>query len=46
MFSDFVEKHYGKRLVSTVEGNIMHIFTTRDIGNELALLEVTFKDTI
>ena len=45
MFSDFVEKHYGKRLVSTVEGNIMHIFTTRDIGNELTLLEVTFKGT-
>jgi hypothetical protein len=23
----------------------VHIFTTRDIGNELTLLEVTFKDT-
>ena len=44
MFSDFVEKH-GKHLISTVEVNSMHIFTTRDIGNELTLLEVAFKDT-
>jgi hypothetical protein len=31
--------------LSTVDGNIIYIFTTRDIGNELALLEVTFKGT-
>ena len=45
MFSDFVKKYDGKCLVSTVEGNSIDIFTTRDIGNELALLEVTFKGT-
>jgi hypothetical protein len=45
MFSDFVKKYDGKCLVSTVDGNIIYIFTTRDIGNELALLEVTFKGT-
>jgi hypothetical protein len=46
MFSDVVKKHYGKRLVSIVEGNSRHIFTTRDIGNELTLLEVAFKTDI
>ena len=45
MFSDFVKKYDGKHLVSTVERNSIHIFTTRDIGNELALLEVTFNGT-
>jgi hypothetical protein len=45
MFSDFVKRYDGKCLVSTVDGNIIYIFTTRDIGNELALLEVTFKGT-
>jgi hypothetical protein len=45
MFSDFVKKYDGKCLVSTVEGNSIDIFTTRGIGNELALLEVTFKGT-
>jgi hypothetical protein len=44
MFSDFAN-NYGKRLVSTVEGNSMHIYTTRDIVIELTLLEVTFKGT-
>jgi hypothetical protein len=29
-------------LVSTVEGNSIDIFTTRDIGSVLALLEVTY----
>jgi hypothetical protein len=43
VFSDFVKRYDGKCLVSTVEGNSIDIFTTRDIGNELALLEVTFK---
>jgi hypothetical protein len=38
MFSDFAKKYDGKCLVSTVEGNSIDIFTTRDIGNELALL--------
>ena len=45
MFSEFVEKYNWKCLVFVVEGNSMHIFTTRDIGNELTLLEVTFKKT-
>ena len=45
MFSDFVKKYDGKCLVSTVGGNSIDIFTTRGIGNELALLEVTFKGT-
>jgi hypothetical protein len=42
MFSDFVKKYDGKCLVSTVEGNSIDIFTTRDIGSVLALLEVTY----
>ena len=45
VFSDFVKRYDGKCLVSTVEGNSIDIFTTRDIGNELTLLEVTFKGT-
>jgi hypothetical protein len=45
MFSDFVKKYDGKCLVSTVDDNIIYIFTTRGISNELALLEVTFKGT-
>ena len=44
-FQILLKKYDGKCLVSTVDGNIIYIFTTRDIGNELALLEVTFKGT-
>jgi hypothetical protein len=45
MFLDFAKNYDGKCLVSTVEGNSIDIFTTRDIGSVLALLEVTFKGT-
>jgi hypothetical protein len=44
-FKFHIFRYDGKCLVSTVEGNSIDIFTTRDIGNELALLEVTFKGT-
>jgi hypothetical protein len=43
VISDSDKRYDGKCLVSTVEGNSIDIFTTRDIGNELTLLEVTFK---
>ena len=45
VFSDFVKRYDGKCLVSTVEGNSIDIFTTRDIVIKLTLLEVTFKGT-
>ena len=45
MFSDFVKKYDSKCLVSTVEENSINICTTRDISNELTLLEVVFKST-
>jgi hypothetical protein len=43
MFSDFIKKYDGKCLVSTVDGNIINIFTTRGISNDLTLLEVNFE---
>ena len=39
------KKYTGKCLVATPEEDNIHIFTTRNIGEELARLEVTFKDT-
>jgi hypothetical protein len=45
VFSDFVKRYDGKCLVSTVEGNSIDIYTTRDIVIELTLLEATFKGT-